>query len=87
MGLKQELHDYADKVYVTQWTTRDGQKVPEADDLAAGNDAVTLSGTVLYADLAESTSLVKSESSMSLLRSTRLTSTAPVGSFERTEGP
>lgn len=34
--------------------------MPEAVDVQLGNDAVTLTGTVLYADLAESTNLVKS---------------------------
>jgi class 3 adenylate cyclase len=33
--------------------------VPEASDLKLSNDAVKISGTVLYADLADSTNLVK----------------------------
>ena len=32
--------------------------MPEAEDIKLGNDAVTLDGTVLYADLAESTAMV-----------------------------
>lgn len=40
------------------WTTREGRKVPETDEIALGNEAVTLSGTVLYADMADSTQLV-----------------------------
>ncbi len=42
----------------TKWSTRQGQKVPEAEDIRLGNDAVLLDGTVLYADMTDSTGLV-----------------------------
>ena len=42
----------------TKWERRDGLKVPEAEDVQLGNDAVELEGTVLYADLEDSTGLV-----------------------------
>lgn len=45
-------------IFGKNWTTRNGQKVPEADEITLGNEAVILSGTVLYADLADSTGLV-----------------------------
>jgi uridylate cyclase len=45
-------------ILATEWKTREGQKVPEAEDIKLGNDAVTLEGTVLYADLTDSTGLV-----------------------------
>ncbi|HPB04011.1 MAG TPA: adenylate/guanylate cyclase domain-containing protein [Bacteroidaceae bacterium] len=45
-------------IFSNSWTTREGQKVPESEDLKLGNDAVTLQGTVLYADLDGSTNLV-----------------------------
>jgi len=45
-------------ILVTQWKTREGKKVPEAEEVKLGNDAVTLDGTVLYADLTDSTGLV-----------------------------
>jgi class 3 adenylate cyclase len=41
-----------------QWTTRDGQKVPDTDDISLANDALKLEGTVLYADMVDSTLLV-----------------------------
>jgi class 3 adenylate cyclase len=44
----------------TNWALRQGQTVPEPEDVQLGNDAVKLDATVLYADLAESTKLVKS---------------------------
>jgi class 3 adenylate cyclase len=43
-----------------EWTTRDGAQVPAPEDVQLGNNAVKLLGTVLYADLAESTELVNS---------------------------
>jgi len=47
------------EIFETKWERRDGQKVPDAEDVQLGNDAVILEGTVLYADLADSTALVK----------------------------
>jgi class 3 adenylate cyclase len=45
-------------VFATKWQTRNGNKVPEPEDIKLGNDAVLLDGTVLYADMADSTALV-----------------------------
>lgn len=45
-------------IFSTKWVTRDGRKVPEAEDVKLGNDAVKIKGTVLYADLTDSTGLV-----------------------------
>ena len=58
MGLKDELTAEVKKIFAAQWTTRDGSKVPEAEDLKLGNDAVELDGTILYADLDGSTAMV-----------------------------
>jgi class 3 adenylate cyclase len=58
MSLKAELDAYVRKTHADVWAKRDGQQVPDTDDLSLGNDAVLLEGTVLYADLAESTGLV-----------------------------
>jgi class 3 adenylate cyclase len=46
------------EILKTQWKKRDGLKVPEAEDIQLGNDAVELEGTVLYADMEDSTGLV-----------------------------
>lgn len=59
MGLLEELQEYVRKTHSSTWTHREGQKVPEYTEVALSNDAVDLQGTVLYADLAESTALVK----------------------------
>jgi class 3 adenylate cyclase len=55
-----ELIAEADATLRTKWETRAGRKVPEAEDIELGNDAVILDGTVLYADMADSTGLVDS---------------------------
>lgn len=59
--LADDLGTEVAKIFSDQWETRDGQKVPEASDIALGNHAVKLSGTVLYADLADSTDLVRTK--------------------------
>lgn len=58
MGLKEDLEAEVATIFRSKWTERDGEKVPEAEDLKLGNDAVKLNATVLYADLADSTALV-----------------------------
>ena len=60
MSLVEDYTEAVEKIFKDTWTTRDGQKVPESEDLRLGNDAVKLDGTVLYADLDESTNLVDS---------------------------
>ena len=51
MGLGDDLNAEVRKILQEQWTQREGRVVPDSDDLKLGNDAVTLDGTVLYADL------------------------------------
>lgn len=58
MALRDDLNKEVKTILAISWQERDGQKVPEAEDIQLGNDAVKLSATVLYADLAESTNLV-----------------------------
>ena len=59
MSFTQDLANEVDEIFKTQWNERNGNVVPEAENVQLGNDAVRLDGTVLYADLADSTSLVK----------------------------
>ena len=59
MSLKGELEIYVQKVLDEQWQRRQGQKVPDTEDVALKNEAVELDATVLYADLAASTEMVK----------------------------
>ena len=59
MGLKDDLEDAVETIIEQeQWTTREGEVVPEPEDLGLGNDAVKFEATVLYADMADSTDLV-----------------------------
>ena len=56
--LKRTVQDEVAAVFATKWKSRKGQVVPDAADVRLGNDAIKLDGTVLYADLVESTALV-----------------------------
>lgn len=58
MALKGDLETEVAKIFKSAWTERDGKTVPEDDDLLLGNDAVNIEGTVLYADMQDSTKLV-----------------------------
>jgi class 3 adenylate cyclase len=58
MSTAKEIRDEVAEVFATNWKTRDGQVVPGSGNVELGNDAVKLDGTVLYADLADSTELV-----------------------------
>lgn len=60
MSLADDLRTEVNRIFRETWTTREGQVVPEAEDLKLSNDAVKLDGTVLYADLSASTDLVDS---------------------------
>jgi len=58
MSFTDDLNAEVVKILKEQWAIREGQKVPDTPDLKLANDGVKLNGTVLYADLAESTQLV-----------------------------
>jgi class 3 adenylate cyclase len=58
MSLADDLKAQVLDILKTKWASRDGLVVPESDSVKLGNDAVKLNAAVLYADLAESTSLV-----------------------------
>lgn len=58
MSFTDDLTAEVVKILKEQWEIREGQKVPDTPDLKLANDGVKLTGTVLYADLAESTQLV-----------------------------
>lgn len=62
MALKDDLSTEVGKIFRGKWETRDGEVVPEPEDLKLGNDAVKLDATVLYADMSGSTSLVDNQS-------------------------
>ena len=54
-----EIEAAVDSILSTVWSRREGRVVPDADGVRLGNDAVELDATILYADLADSTALVK----------------------------
>lgn len=59
MSLNDELNTYVQNVLDEQWERRAGQKVPDPENVPLKNLAVELDATVLYADLAGSTKMVK----------------------------
>lgn len=61
MALKDDLTSEVDTIFKTAWEERDGQIVPEASSLKLSNDAIKLNGTVLYADLSDSTRMVEAK--------------------------
>src|SRR4051812_47613403 len=62
MTLGAELKSEVAQIFRDVWSLRDGQKVPEAEELGLANEGVKLEATVLYADVADSTTLVESRS-------------------------
>ena len=63
MSLSKDFTKVVRKIFRETWTTRKGRKVPGPKELGLGNNAVELDGTILYADLDDSTNLVASYNS------------------------
>jgi class 3 adenylate cyclase len=62
VALADDLKETVKSIFDTRWDVRDGQVVPEPEDLRLGNDAVKFArATVLYADLHGSTKMVDSK--------------------------
>lgn len=58
MTLGEDLKAEVAEIFRKSWTSRDGVVVPDTESLSFANEAVKLDGTVLYADLSQSTALV-----------------------------
>ena len=61
MGLADDLDPEVRTIFRSQWSTRDGEVVPDTPDIKLGNDGVKLDATVLYADIDGSTNMVDSK--------------------------
>ncbi|MFD7307283.1 hypothetical protein [Promicromonospora sp. NPDC059942] len=61
MSLRSDLEAYTKKTHDDVWQQRKGRVVPSDDSITLGTDSVEIDATVLYADLAESTSMVAQE--------------------------
>lgn len=59
MSLRDDIESTLNKIAVSQWNIRSGRKVPDQSEISLGNEGVELNATVLYADLANSTDLVR----------------------------
>jgi class 3 adenylate cyclase len=53
-----EIIGEVSEIFADGWEQSKGTKVPEAENLSLGNSAIKLDGTVLYADIVDSTELV-----------------------------
>ena len=58
MALGDNLNSEVRKILQEEWRTEDRRSAPKLDDLELGNHAIKIEGTVLYADLNDSTKLV-----------------------------
>ncbi len=58
MSLEDELIQRVSDIFSQQWTERNGQVIPSSETVKLSNDTVKLTGTILYADMSESTKLV-----------------------------
>ncbi|MBB4687398.1 adenylate/guanylate cyclase domain-containing protein [Amycolatopsis jiangsuensis] len=59
MGLKEDVEAGVKGVLAPAWERRNGQVVPETEDIALKNGAVDIDATYLYADMADSTGLAQ----------------------------
>ena len=59
MDWKESLSSDAEQVLSTKWDERNGNVIPEAEDLTIIDDAVKIEATFLYADLAGSSKLAR----------------------------
>lgn len=59
MGLSDDLRSEVKKICSTRWSIEDGRKIPKTEDIGLGNVGKRLELVVLYADLANSTGLVR----------------------------
>lgn len=63
MAFLDDLKQGAREIFSSQWSYKSGQVVPESKNTALGNEGTRIDGTVLYADLDGSTSLVDTQGS------------------------
>jgi class 3 adenylate cyclase len=61
VALVDDLDSEVATIFKSAWTTRNGTVVPAPADVKLSNDAVKLEGTVLYADMSESTVMVQTK--------------------------
>jgi adenylate cyclase len=59
MALKADLQAKVNEILTVDWNIREGNVVPDTDDVALSNGAVRLEAAYLYADLADSTTLAR----------------------------
>ena len=58
MAFASDLQEEIADIFATRWKRREGLTVPDAERITLANDGVAIEGTVLYADLVDSSGLV-----------------------------
>jgi class 3 adenylate cyclase len=58
VSLGSEIKSEVAAIFRASWSERDGNVVPDDDSIKLANDGVNVEGTVLYADMADSTHLI-----------------------------
>lgn len=59
MGIAADIETDVQTTISTKWNKRNGQKIPSSDEVALAGGAVEIEATFLYADLANSSKMVK----------------------------
>lgn len=59
MGFSEDIETDVKTTVTTKWNKRNGQKIPSSDDVTLAGGAVEIEATFLYADLANSSKMVK----------------------------
>lgn len=53
-----EIISEVKQIFQSQWSVKEGRQIPNTEDIGLGNEATTLDGAVLYADMSDSTEMV-----------------------------
>lgn len=61
MGLKEDIKNEMSTIFISTWTTKDGRAIPSDTSIKLDNDAIKIKAAVLYADLADSTTMVQNQ--------------------------
>lgn len=59
MSVKDDITKEVKSIFKDQWDLRDGKVIPTEDSLSLKNEGIKIKAAVLYADLADSTEIVK----------------------------
>jgi class 3 adenylate cyclase len=64
MSLKDDIEKEVRAIFKNRWEVRDGKVIPDDSSLTFKNEAIKITAAVLYADLADSTKIVKTNDAL-----------------------